>query len=179
MESLTEINKLHSSNKKVADFLRLKQTKTYIASLSSSTGIPVDHLLVARKGRRATFEQGTWAHPLVAKEFSRWLEFAPSHQLPKLSSYENAISKRLANSLNAKREVKCAFGTVDILSGSEIIEVKDASKWKQAVGQVLVYALDYPNRSKRIHLFGLTGKTKSQDIVKACKKLGISVTFEC
>ncbi len=35
-----------------------------------------------------------------------------------------------------------------------IIEVKRFSLWKHALGQILAYAMDYPQHIKCVHLFG-------------------------
>jgi len=75
--SLTDM--AQACGKRVNDFLRLKQTQSYLDALSNKTGIPVtasqqgvQTLLEVRKGGDVT-NSGTWGHPMVAIEFGRWL----------------------------------------------------------------------------------------------------------
>lgn len=51
------------------------------------------------------------------------------------------------------KEVPCSSGRVDIVTSEEVIEVKEISKWKQAIGQVLVYKTCFPKHKAQIHLF--------------------------
>ncbi|CAM3720177.1 KilA-N domain-containing protein [Pontibacter korlensis] len=53
--------------KRVHDFIRSKQTATYINELQSESGIPV--LVVNRGGSNS----GTWMHKLLALKFAAWL----------------------------------------------------------------------------------------------------------
>jgi hypothetical protein len=52
-------------NKRMADFLRLKQTKKYISLLESETGIPVT---VVKQGG---LEQGTWMKKFLIMQFKK------------------------------------------------------------------------------------------------------------
>lgn len=61
---------------------------------------------------------------------------------------------RLAEKLKGKKEVHTKAGRIDILTDTEVIEVKRVSGWKGAIGQVKSYGSYYPNHSLRIHLFG-------------------------
>lgn len=45
-------------------------------------------------------------------------------------------------------------GIIDILTATELIEVKDWVAWKSALGQVLAYARFFPNHQKSIYFFG-------------------------
>jgi hypothetical protein len=72
--NLTQMCK--ASGKKVNDFFRLKETKSYIRQLSIDTGIPVSEIFSIKKG--GDVQQGTWGHPLLALNLARWIsaEFA-------------------------------------------------------------------------------------------------------
>lgn len=84
---------------------------------------------------------------------------------------------RLAQSIpGSQTEVATPWGRIDILTPTEVIEVKRASQWKQAIGQVKIYSQAYPHRQPRIHLFGtIQQKTLIQ---KACRNQGIRCTFD-
>ena len=68
---LTQMAKIFS--KKVNHWLDSSNSKAYIEAVSSETGIPASQLLVSLKGNSGNFEQGTWAHPLIAIAFAQWL----------------------------------------------------------------------------------------------------------
>jgi len=68
---LTQMAKIF--NKRVNDWTRYDSSTAYIEAVSEETGIHVSQLLVSLKGNSGNFEQGTWAHPLVAIAFAQWL----------------------------------------------------------------------------------------------------------
>lgn len=76
-------------NKRMGDFLRLKQTKDYIKLLESETGIPVT---VIKQGGS---EQGTWMNRLLAYDFAAWL--SPAFKLFVYKIFDNAIKEQLTN----------------------------------------------------------------------------------
>jgi hypothetical protein len=92
------------------------------------------------------------------------------------SSLEAQVRDRLARSIPGSiTEVMTEFGRIDILTPTEVIEVKRASQWKQAIGQVEIYRRAYPHHRPRIHLFG---KTKHKTLIQnLCKSKGIRCTF--
>lgn len=85
---------------------------------------------------------------------------------------------RLAAKLKGKTEVQTPDGRIDILTTKEVIEVKSASAWKHALGQVLAYGKHYPSRQKRLHLYGELSKDKLAKIRQHCKLYNVSVTWE-
>ena len=76
MVNATEMAK--SFGKVPKDWLRTKQSKGFIASLSAVRQISPTELVVVQQGNFSDYEQGTWMHEDVAMEFARWLapEFA-------------------------------------------------------------------------------------------------------
>ena len=68
--SLTDM--AQAVGKRVNDYSRLSSTQEYIEALSVDTGIPMSDLIRTIKGGDG--DQGTWAHPEVAKDFDRWLK---------------------------------------------------------------------------------------------------------
>jgi hypothetical protein len=59
--------------KEVKDWKRTESYSSYLAAVSSEVNIPASQLLVSLKGNSIQFEQGTWAHPLIAIAFAQWL----------------------------------------------------------------------------------------------------------
>lgn len=78
----------------------------------------------------------------------------------------------------AHREVNCTYGIADVINCEYVIEVKQVRKWKQAIGQALVYALDYPEKLPRVHLFGCVSHRQKQLIETACQTLGVTLTWD-
>lgn len=68
---LTQMAKIFTKN--VKDWTRTESTKAYIEAVSSEVNICPSQLLVSLKGNSGNFEQGTWAHPLIAIAFAQWL----------------------------------------------------------------------------------------------------------
>ncbi|MGE5658871.1 MAG: hypothetical protein ACM37W_19920 [Actinomycetota bacterium] len=91
---------------------------------------------------------------------------------------EGKYRDRLAIELNGETEVVTPAGRIDVLTPTEIIEVKDVCGWKQAIGQVLVYGKYYPTHKKRIHLFGGISEAQIKLIHSHVNDLGIILTWE-
>ncbi|MEO0803019.1 MAG: hypothetical protein AAFY57_12170 [Cyanobacteria bacterium J06642_2] len=86
---------------------------------------------------------------------------------------------KLARKLGGETEVHIdQLGKIDILTRTEIIEVKNAKNWKHAIGQITVYGQHYPDRKKRIHLFGRLTQSKLAVIQKACGETDVNLTWE-
>jgi hypothetical protein len=72
------------------------------------------------------------------------------------------------------------IGIPDVLTESEVIEVKQGKNWKHAIGQVLVYKLYYPEHTARIHLFGGSIVTINRKTIEEhCEKLDVKVSWDC
>ena len=84
----------------------------------------------------------------------------------------------LQAALGGKTEVKTLLGRIDLLTETELIEVKPFKDWKSAIGQVLVYGSFYLQHKKRIHLFDRQDQPKLNLIQNACNEYGIEVTFQ-
>ncbi len=90
---------------------------------------------------------------------------------------ESDIRDHLHRQLGGLTEVCTPVGFIDLLTETEIIEVKNIKDWKSALGQILTYSAYYPNHRKRIHLFGET-LDKLPDIESACLPFNVIVTGE-
>lgn len=94
------------------------------------------------------------------------------------TSREREYVNRLQSKLKGERETVTPVGEIDLLTSTEIIEVKQVKQWKCAVGQVLIYSAYYPSHRKRIHLFGSCHETYLGLISNHCSAFGINVTWE-
>ena len=106
-------------------------------------------------------------YPINLKEITR--------KTPKQK--EKEFQQKLAEQLGGEMEVVCKNGIADIISPKKIVEVKTVKDWKNAIGQVYVYGLDFPDKEKVIALFGGCSENAKTMITNACNELNISVIF--
>ena len=74
-------------------------------------------------------------------------------------------------------------GYIDVVTRTELIEVKRARQWKHALGQVLAYHFDHADKlvkRKRIHLFGSSRVLKRaiRLATPVCNANGVRITSE-
>jgi hypothetical protein len=155
-------------DKRFTHWISNQSSNAYLEALSANVGIPLSELVISKRGN-----EGTWGHPLVAEEVLKWCLKSVSNQ-----QKEKEIQQKLALSKNAQTEVSTKAGFIDIVAQKEIIEVKNIKDWKHAVGQIIIYGLEYPKKKKRIHLFGKCSEDFKLMVVSYCDQLDISVSFE-
>lgn len=91
---------------------------------------------------------------------------------------EACYRDRLAKELNGKTEVNTPVGRIDIVTKTEIIELKNAKHWKSAIGQIKSYGQYYPKHRQRIHLFGELTESKLKQIQSICDLENILLTWQ-
>ena len=101
-----------------------------------------------------------------------WLELDPSSR-----SLEAQIRDRLRQEHGGNIEVQTNHGPIDLLTATELIEIKRIEDWKTGFGQVLAKSPAYPQHRKRLHLFGSSDRTL-RNIKACCKEFEITVSFE-
>ncbi|MGK7930502.1 MAG: hypothetical protein AB4041_03570 [Microcystaceae cyanobacterium] len=104
----------------------------------------------------------------------------PKTEKQTVKKTESYYRDKLARQLNGKTEVTTVAGRIDILTSTEIIEVKYINRWKAAIGQIITYGKYYPNHQKRIHLFGVDNNNQSKlTLIKQhCLEQNINLTWE-
>jgi hypothetical protein len=90
---------------------------------------------------------------------------------------ERVVRDRLQAQLGGKVEAYTKFGLIDLLTETELIEIKVVNRWKDAIGHILAKSEKYPNHQKRLHLFG-PQEPILENIEAVCDRLSIRVTFE-
>jgi len=90
---------------------------------------------------------------------------------------ERDVRDRLQSQLGGKVEAYTKFGLIDLLTETELIEIKIAHRWKDAVGHILAKSYKYPTHQKRLHLFG-PEEPLMEPIEEVCRPHAIRVTFE-
>lgn len=90
---------------------------------------------------------------------------------------EKVIQKKLQALLGGETEVKNPAGRIDLLTNTQVIEIKKFKDWKEAIGQIVVYGSFYPDRQKVVYLFDRKPQ-KLLDVIKgACGKQKILIEF--
>lgn len=162
--------------------------------------IPKYQVIDIKKGG-GNDKRGSWIHPTIATNLAAWIssEFSfkvslwieewkiinnnrniYNNELYNITpDYNNQIERqiqlKLYNKLGGEMEVETDSGFIDLLTDTEIIEIKDGKNWKDAVGQILIYSIDYPIHTKRIHLFNVKN---NQIINNKCALYNIVVSYE-
>ncbi|NJR70987.1 MAG: hypothetical protein HC771_21895, partial [Synechococcales cyanobacterium CRU_2_2] len=106
-----------------------------------------------------------------------WSHCADWLQLPGRKGPEYAIQLRMHKALGGVMEAFTVAGRIDLVTDTEVIEIKRVADWKDAVGEVMVKGQSFPNHRKRIHLFGQVEKLW-ETILATCTSLDITVTIE-
>ena len=77
------------------------------------------------------------------------------------------------------KPAKCPIGFADIVSDTEIIEIKVWKRYREAIGQLLTYSVFFPNKQKRLHFFGHKPDDETLEAInEICVKYNISLTYE-
>ena len=88
----------------------------------------------------------------------------------------------LASLVGGESEVETPAGFIDVLSETEVIEVKYYKQWKHGLGQVLAYQSYYPCLARRLHLFAHVGDVDTRNYFALAKNVcdghAVKVTFE-
>ena len=79
---------------------------------------------------------------------------------------EREIKIRLQEELGG-RELTCALGRPDLVTDTEVIEIKTWSEWKKGLGQILIYKVFWPNLIPRLHMFELPETDVSGKVMMA------------
>ena len=95
---------------------------------------------------------------------------------------ECSVRDALASLVGGESEVETPAGFIDVLSETEVIEVKYYRQWKHGLGQVLAYQSYYPCLARRLHLFAHVGDVDTRNYFalakNECDGHAVKVTFE-
>ena len=91
--------------------------------------------------------------------------------------YEKLIQQSLLSRKGGQIEVSTPVGNIDLLTNSEVIEIKDKSNWKSALGQVIAYGYYYPSHQKTICLFGSAHSQFKRTVEDVCTWNNIRVEW--
>ena len=171
-------------------------------------------IIVSGGSRYESYLRGTYAHPDLIIHIAMWLSPMLSIYVnfivsswrkmsienetsywDKMNNYlktsiyhkdntEQLVRDNLSKQLDGATEIINENGYIDIVTETQIIEVKHIDNWKHALGQILAYCSDdkFNHLQPRIHLFNDNKKIIETEIknkiIKTCKKYNCIVTFE-
>jgi hypothetical protein len=162
---------------KVDHFLGNTKMRLFIKELAKYLQVSEDSLLESKCGRYG----GTWVHPAIATRLaagmssafgvrvSIWLETLKNRDSKIADEYltsildmvadrskqvERDVRQRLAVTLGGEECVIGQFGEIDLVTATEVIEIKFVKRWTHALGQVLAHAKSMPGKLPRVHFFG-------------------------
>jgi hypothetical protein len=90
---------------------------------------------------------------------------------------EKDIQVKVHQMFGGVREVNTPVGFIDLLTDTDLVEVKTAETWKQACGQLLSYSKFYPNHNLVLYLFGKCPRS-IKECSLFCEKYNIKLYFE-
>ena len=91
--------------------------------------------------------------------------------------HEMDVQRRLEQETGGVH-LSCPAGTADIVSKTQLIEIKRWSQWKSALGQLLAYSEYILGKQLRVHFFGSKPK-KGLDVIMQCfSKYNIIISEE-
>ncbi|MBO3458495.1 hypothetical protein G7B40_024950 [Aetokthonos hydrillicola Thurmond2011] len=123
-------------------------------------------------------DKSTISQAILALREKNWLPEWFEVQFREQDNIESNIRDCLKAELSGEVQVVTAVGGIDLLTESEVIEIKEISNWKGALGQILAFSSFFLDHQKRIHLFGRLDLTKLPLAQAICSEFGITVTFE-
>ena len=92
--------------------------------------------------------------------------------------YECHVQEKLEKELGGKHH-SCPSGVADVVTESELIEIKTWDNWKNALGQLIAYHVYFPDKNMRAHFFGTFPSIEKRiQIISQMTRNNIAVTWE-
>lgn len=190
------------ANKKFGSWNENSVSKALIKELSIHLNISENKLIHLTTGGRLCDLRGSYVHPLLithiacwcgpnfAIKVGIWIEEWKQHSVINELKYwdgiknikpskkldkEKQIQLKLQKKIGGDIEVGTDYGDINLLTNTQLIEIKKYTDWKCAIGQVIAYGADYPNREKIIYLFDVPADNIVGKIRIICAELDIKV----
>jgi hypothetical protein len=178
-----DISEETGSKKPFRNWKENKNANEILSNMSTELNITQKELMyvITTSAPKKAIICGTYVHPILITHIAMWcspsfavkislfveewrklnhvneLQYWKALAEAKPSSndmQERKIQEELCKKLKGKQEVETVCGYIDILTDYQIIEIKHISEYKHALGQILMYAHEYPKHGKVICLFG-------------------------
>lgn len=113
----------------------------------------------------------------ISEEFRLWLKNNTTtfNREKDVEDYLSVILELKVNDINRGRQVNISTGRVDIIYGKALIELKNCSRWREAIGQLRTYKTSLPDKRLLLILFGKCKDLPS--VTKVCREINIELYF--
>ena len=89
------------------------------------------------------------------------------------------IRTRLSQALNGLPNVTTLFGTVDVLTSTHIIVIRELAQWAEGLGMLQACSTEFPIKQRHLHLFHTTRDNDLlTKIIVLTNQLAITLTLE-
>jgi hypothetical protein len=178
-------------NKHYEHWNKSKQSKKIIRELTKNMNTAPNKIIIKVSDGENTLVHGTYVPPMLMVRIAHWIspgsaievglwieEWKKYNHDIRIKYYklrESKIKKKLNKKLKGETEVETPNGFIDILTTDKIIEIKECTNWKHALGQILAYSDDYPNHKKIIYLFDVPDDYCIDNVKRTCKKYDVTI----
>jgi KilA-N domain len=145
VDKLTEVVQCGKHNDVSGTYVHPELVMHIASWISADFAISVNNMLKAWRAITPDNEQTYWGNMVHC--------LALPSMCDDDDETEAGISNSLAQTRNGEREVETPVGRIDVLTPTEVIEVKRIQLWKHALGQILAYGDFYPDHVKKIYLY--------------------------
>jgi len=89
------------------------------------------------------------------------------------------IRTRLSQALNGLPNVTTLYETVDVLTSTDIIVIRELTRWAEGLGMLRAFSTEFPNKQQHLHLFNTDGDNSLlTKIISLTNHLAITLTLE-
>ena len=101
-----------------------------------------------------------------------WMAHVAANSLP-------LIRTRLSQALNGLSNVNTLYGTVDVLTSTHIIVIRELAQWAEGLGMLQAFSTEFPIKQRHLHLFN-TDRDNAflTKIIMLTNHLAITLTLE-
>jgi len=89
------------------------------------------------------------------------------------------IRTRLSQVFNGLPNVSTLYATVDVLTSTHIIVIRELAQWAEGLGMLQAFSTEFPNKQRHLHLFNTDGNNSLlTKIITLTTHLAIILTLE-
>ena len=89
------------------------------------------------------------------------------------------IRTRLSQALNGLPNVTTLYGTVDVLTSTHIIVIRELAQWAEGLGMLQAFSTEFPIKQRHLHLFNpYRDNDLLTKIIMLTNHLAITLTLE-
>ncbi len=89
------------------------------------------------------------------------------------------IRTRLSQTLNGHPNITTLYSTVDVLTSTHIIVIRELAQWAEGLGMLQAFSTEFPNKQQQLHLFNTSGDDSLlTKIIALTNHLHVTLTLE-